>query len=139
MKTPREILFQRHEAAGPKLDVIRREVVARHCKSTGSHSDGASAGILVRFWQELFLPCRHVWTGLGAIWAVLLIINLAQRESTPRNLAKSLPPAEPMMTLYNQEKILNEMLADRTQPLEATRPPKFEPKPRSEATEMTTI
>ena len=28
MKTPREILLERHQAAAPKLDAIRREVVA---------------------------------------------------------------------------------------------------------------
>ncbi len=35
MKTPREILLERHRAAGPKLDSIRHEIVTAEFKSVG--------------------------------------------------------------------------------------------------------
>ena len=139
MKTPREILFQRHEAAGPKLDALRHEVVARHCASAERDPAGHPVDILTRLWLELFCPCRHFWSGLAAVWVVLLLVNLSQQDRTSTQLAQSAAPAAVMMTFYNQEKLLNELLADRTQPLEATRPPKFEPKPRSEIAGAVTI
>jgi hypothetical protein len=138
MKTPREILFQRHEAAGPKLDAIRHAVVARHCRATENKQAVVPTGFFARLWLELFWSCRRVWTGLAFVWVVLVLVNLSQRDSRPAHaqLASSPPTAEMVMALHRQEA---ELLADRSGPAEAIKPRRFEPAPRSEMSGITVI
>jgi hypothetical protein len=134
MKTPRELLFRRHEAVDPKLDALRHVVVARHCPSANQR-----IGFLARVWLELFHSCRHIWTGLAAVWLFLLLVNVTQRDHTPAGRATSASYAQVVIPIYTQEKLVNEMFADRGQPTEAVRPPKFEPKPRSETSGVKTL
>ena len=134
MKTPRELLFLHHAGAEPKLDALRREVVARHCAS-GSRQ----VRFMARVWLELFHSCRHIWTGLAAVWLFLLLVNVTQRDHTPAGRATSASYAQVVIPIYTQEKLVNEMFADRGQPTEAVRPPKFEPKPRSETSGVKTL
>ena len=56
--------------------------------------------------------------------------NAAQRDDPQTIMAKSPSTAEMMMVLRNQEQMMNELLADRSPPAEATRPRNFEPKPQ---------
>ena len=138
MKTPRDILFQRHEAAGPKLDAIRRDIVARHCAPVERGLAAALASFPNRVWQELFWSCRRVWTGLAVVWMVLVFVNLSQRDSQSAHAqpAGSPPSAEMVMALHRQEA---ELLADRSGPADAVRPRNFEPAPRSEISGITEI
>ena len=129
MKTPRDILFQHHDAAGPKLDAIRRDVLARHCAPAESGLAAALAGFPNRLWLELFWSCRRVWTGLAVVWVLLIIVNVSQRDGRSVQLATARPTAEMVMALRHQE---DELLADRSQPAEAIRPRNFEPRPRGE-------
>jgi len=48
------------------------------------------------------------------------------------------PTAGLMMTFRDQQKMLNELFADRTLPAEAERPRIFSPKPRTETTKLLT-
>lgn len=138
MKTPREILFARHQAATPKLDAIRREVVHKlNNQETKEQSVLASfvaslLGCSNKFWQELIFPCRRVWTGLAVVWLLLLVVNVGQRDRSPVIIANSQPTVATLLALRNQEKLVNELLADRSQPVEADRPRNVAPKPRSE-------
>jgi hypothetical protein len=139
MKTPRDLLLARHQAAAPKLDAIRREVVARQCASTGTHKARASVGFLTPFWLELVWPCRRFWTGLAAVWVLLVIVNVSQRDGSHSRIAKSPPTAEMMMALRKQEKMLDELLSDRPRPAEATRPRNLAPKQRSETSGVAAV
>ena len=71
MKTPRDLLFARHQAAAPKLDAIRRAAVAaagdRH-NFAGRRPPTAATNIFLTLWQELFLPGRRIWSGLAGAW-----------------------------------------------------------------------
>jgi len=71
MKTPRELLLGRHEAQTAKLDELRREVLA------GMRGEAERRPLLDALWQELILPVRQAWVGLGVAWAVILIMNVA--------------------------------------------------------------
>jgi hypothetical protein len=132
MKTPRDVLFARHQTAAPKLDAIRRKVVAQHCASAGRDQAGDSVGFLTQLWLELAWPCRRIWTGLAAVWVLLFIVNVSQRDDSPTLSAKSPPPVGMLMAYRNQEKILAELLGDWSQSREAVRPRNYVPKPRSE-------
>jgi hypothetical protein len=145
MKTPRDILFARHQNTSPKLDAIRQSTVAAVCDRRASTNDArerrsqtAATRILQTFWRELIFPCRRIWTGLAAAWILILIVNVSQRDGSQLMMAKSAPTAEMMMTFRDQQKLLNELLADRSPPMDAGRPRIFSPKPRTETTELLT-
>ena len=144
MKTPREILFARHQAAAPKLDAIRREVVIvaadvnrrkqpiRELTFAGTLANGIRLSFL-----EIIWPCRRIWTGLAVVWVLILAANIFLREQSPA-IIKSGPSSEMMMTLKDQQKILAELLTDHSTPPDADRQKLFAPKPRTEGMEIGT-
>ena len=145
MKTPRDILFARYQAAVTKLDAIRQSTVATVCDCRASANDAherrsqtAAAKILRTLWHELIFPSRRIWTGLAAIWILIFIVNFSQRDGSQTMMAKSVPTAEMMTTFRDQQNLLNELLADRSLPMDAERPRIFSPKPRTETTELLT-
>lgn len=145
MKTPREILFARHESATPKLDAIRREVV-RELNNQATQKQSFSANFVSSllgcsniFWRELIFPCRRIWSGLAAVWLVLFLVNLSQRDDVSSVTGKPVRSAEVMMSVQAQQRWMNELLADRAAPPEADRPRNFTPKPRSEKSEVATV
>lgn len=145
MKTPRDILFARYQAAAPKLDAIRQSTVAAVCDrrilANDTHdrrSQTAATTILRTFWCELIFPSRRIWTGLAAVWILLFIVNISQRDGSQTMLAKSAPTPEIWMTFRDQQKLLNELFADRLLPMDAERPRIFSPKPRTETKELLT-
>ena len=89
MKTPREILFQRHQAAEPRLDTIRETVVA-------SVSDGRTYSPAVAsrryHWFDFFISLRWHLAGMGAAWLVIVLLNLDLGHAT--NLASAIPRAK---------------------------------------------
>jgi hypothetical protein len=135
MKTPREILLARHQAAAPNLDAIRQSTVAAVCDRRNfaeRRPHTAATTIFQTIWLELVLPCRRIWTGLAAVWILILIVNVSLHDSSRTMTAKSAPPVEMMMTFGEQQKLLNELLADRTVPVDAEQPRIFLPKSRTE-------
>jgi hypothetical protein len=144
MKTPRDILFARHQASAPKLDAIRQSTVAAACdrraSTNGAHeprSQTTATTILRTLWHELIFPSRRIWTGLAATWILIFIVNFSQRDGSQTMMAKSAPP-EMMMTFRGQQKWLDELLADRSLPMDVERPRIFSPKPRTETTQLLT-
>ena len=144
MKTPREILFGRHQAAAPKLDAIRRSVVDElNNQETKEQSFPAVfvsslLGCSNKFWQELIFPCRRTWTGLAAVWLLLFIVNFFQRETVSSVTGQPVRSQAVMMSWQVQQRWMNELLADRSSPPEADRPKILSPKPRTEKNEMMT-
>ena len=135
MKTPRDILLAQHRAAGPKLDAIRRALVAEF-----SHEDKKAhswlAGLVswcLRgskiFWRELIFPSRRIWSGLAAAWLLIVAVNFSKRESAPAGKISSAPA---MMSFREQQRWMNELFADRTTATDAEPPKTFSPKPRTE-------
>jgi hypothetical protein len=143
MKTPREILLERHRAAASKLNAIRREVVAElNHQGTKTQSQAFNLaswclGGPEKLWLELIWPCRRIWTGLVAIWVLLFIFNFSQRDRSSIVTATTSVPA--MMSFGEQQKLLNELLADRSLPVDADRPKTFLPKPRTETAGFLTV
>jgi hypothetical protein len=114
MKTPREILFERHEAAEAKLDRIRRRVVA-------SLSASPEVGLerpcpllwLERLWQELVLPCRAAWLSVGAAWVLILVLHLANAGMpTPPHRVATRPTGALRAQLKQQWLLRTELLGD---------------------------
>ena len=89
MKTPRELLLKRHEAALPKLDALRAAAVlpARSQLST-LNSQPAS------LWERLLGPNPLAWAGLAAVWLVLLAVNRNGSEPATSSASRASLPSE---------------------------------------------
>ena len=142
MKTPREILWERHEAAEPKLDAMRRAVVNelnnKDAKAQGGGFNFVSwcLGCLSAPWRELILPSRRVWTGLAVVWILILAVNFSQRDNVSSVTGQPVRSSPVMMSWQVQQRLMNEVLADRVAPPDADRPRNVAPKPRTETNEM---
>jgi hypothetical protein len=66
MKTPREILLRRHQAAEPKLDAIRAGVLAGMAHPPAPENFS---------WREIFLSLRWHLAALSAAWVVVALLN----------------------------------------------------------------
>jgi hypothetical protein len=105
MKTPREILFERHQSAQPALDDIRRQVVAGlETERSGDqpvHAGESRGRPETRpeaswpGWREFLLPFRWHLAGLGAAWLVIAALSLERPVSAPAAMARQKVPVRP--------------------------------------------
>lgn len=134
MKTPHDILFERHQDSKPKLDMIRSDVVAlcREARRPAPFGNILKTFLLL-LWRELIMPSRRTWAGLAVTWVLILAVNVALRD--PGQPGSSIKVSAPdLMSFQDQQKILNELLADRSLPVDGDRRQSFSPRPRSERT-----
>jgi hypothetical protein len=142
MKTPREILLARHQAVAPKLDAIRKGTLSAMRERQVANQAAPRIGLKDGFppllpwllvpWCELILPSRRVWTSLAVVWAVILVVNVVQRDPDSR-VHGSTAAAPAMMANWREEqRWMNELLADRMTPPEADRPVTTAPRPRTQ-------
>ena len=99
MKSPREILLERHRAAQAKLDRIRENVIsemgapaeARRSDARGQTADGAWASL-----QKSVLSMRWHLAGLSAAWLVVALLSIEQTPNpakAPSNTAEQKIPS----------------------------------------------
>lgn len=127
MKTPREILLQRHRSVTPRLDAVRAVAVDQlNIKETKKQKPSADSIFLRCFttpWRELVLPSRRIWAGLAAVWVLILVAHLASRENDPVIAKKSVPPSrEVLIALREQNKFRTQLFHNESKPVEADRP-----------------
>jgi hypothetical protein len=141
MKTPREMLFGRHKAVEPKLDDIRQDIVAELNNKDGASRTARKAqrfsdrlvaplfGLPNVAWRELVLPSRMIWTGLAAVWLLILTANFSMRDHSAIKMAKQAP--EIMMTFRQQQQMLSQLLGPDGPPI-AEAKKSYLPRPASE-------
>lgn len=66
MKSPRELILKRHEAALPQLDALRVRADASQLSTFNSQPS---------LWERLLGPNPLAWAGLAAVWVVLFAVN----------------------------------------------------------------
>ncbi len=138
MKTPREILLQRHDAATPKLDAIRRAAVRElNNQKTNDQNWAAvfgvwSLGCLEKLWLELVWPCRRTWAGLAAVWVALAVFNAVQAERGHTVVANTTSPATMRLAFQEQQQILAELIGQTPPAPPAAPPHRPNNQPRSE-------
>lgn len=145
MKTPREILFERHRQVEPKLDAVRRKVLATlpmgeasmesRFETSGSrqgvYSFHRAVGVLRKAWLELIWPSRRAWAGMAALWLVVLAANLEMKAtSTTAPAVQSAHTRELVRAFEEQQRLLAELLLPVNPPSAA--PARSDPGPRSE-------
>jgi hypothetical protein len=84
MKTPREILLRQHQAASPKLDAIRAEVV-------GGIAPAAAPETLS--WRDMARSLRWHLAAWSAAWVVVMILNIDHSPSTVAMIPRDKIPA----------------------------------------------
>lgn len=130
MKTPREILVERHQAANAKLDQIRRAAVA---ELTPRAAREPELPFVFKLWRELIWPCRRTWTGLAVAWLAIVAFNLSQSGHSQTVTAKSTkPPGEMRLALQEQRRVLEELFGPPPSPSPAEPPRRPNNQPRSE-------
>jgi hypothetical protein len=123
MKTPRELILERHQSAEAKLKAIRAEDLAACARSAAepARQPRPVFDLLAAarsFWQDAFWPWRRAWIGMVAIWVVILAFGLAAHD-TPRTASTS--PARPdrqaLAVLQEQKQLLTQLLGSGAPPL----------------------
>ena len=115
MKTPREILLQKHRAMEPKLDAIRDEVLKQELRPPVAcvASGGRSPSFLSQLWMHLVLPSRRIWAGLAMLWLVVIGLSIATPDVPRSNYASTVvPPNTPEreLALQQQQRLLADLL-----------------------------
>ena len=133
MKTPREILFHRHQAAEAKLDALRRDVL-RDLPGNQDSRPNDSRSFLATCCELFRLP-RWAWTGLAAAWLLIIGLNIAARDTTDRPASSSSLTAkgssDTLQALREQKQLFAELVGLRSENPDAETP-RFVPRPRSE-------
>jgi hypothetical protein len=130
MKTPRDILFARHQNAAPKLDAIRREILKAEFQN--ENQIPFLVKLPLAFWRELIWPCRRIWAGLAAIWILIFVVNFSQRDKSEMMARKTPVPSPDMILVFRQQERLLAELTDQKEVPVAEPPKLFSPQPRSE-------
>ena len=137
MKTPREILLARHKAVERKLDDVRKSVVRKlnnEVTKTQSIPDGIFSSLLrlpTAIWRELIWPARRIWTGLVAVWILILAANFSMRDRSELKMASS-PTSQEIIVAFRQEQRLMNELIGPNDPQTAEAPTPRPPRPASE-------
>jgi hypothetical protein len=123
MKTPRELLLERHRSAEPRLDAIRHQVVGQVATPAETPS---FAHVLASFFR---MP-RLLAGGLAAAWVLILGLQMASRETVPA--AQVSPMAresrETLRALEEQRRLFAELVGPSERRADEDR---FVPRPRS--------
>jgi hypothetical protein len=131
VKTPREILLERHGSAEPKLDAIRQNLLAQKSAET--------APLSARLIRELLLPLRWHLAGISAVWLMVALLS-ADPASTPV-MAAAEPPSTPrqlIAVLTENRRQLVEMIEPNGTEL-APAPQPFAPRRRSDAQPISVV
>ena len=114
MKTPRELLLERHRSEGSRLDAIRRDVlVAVQPASAGEPHRQAQPRRAASSLLALLLPFRWHLAGMSAAWLITAFLNMD--SATEVGIARTDGPSP--------QQILASLRENRRQITELTGPP----------------
>jgi hypothetical protein len=108
MKTPREILLQRHQSVTPRLDAIRRDVVA-DVKAPVDHE--AARPTTARILREFLLPLRWHLAGMSTLWLLAALLSIDRASTAPQTAqASSSSPQVLASALFENRRQVAEMI-----------------------------
>ena len=118
MKTPREILWNRHRPVEPKLDRMWAKTLAPALRADETPADGnAFVAFGWTLWRELIWPSRRIWAGLACAWVVILALNVAFSEPATRVASKVEPRSrDEIQALIEQRRMLAQLLDLQAKP-----------------------
>ena len=105
MKTPREILFQRHKTVERKLDAVRQSAVAAVCDRRRAVSPAVTDR---RYdWREWLFSLRWHLAGMSAVWFVIALLSLCTSHSPSQAASVSdqkIPSAKIIMAALRENR-----------------------------------
>ncbi len=110
MKTLREILLKRHEAAAPRLDAVRQEVLKHELGAAKKPAVRTGAGW--SWLQAMVWEYRGQLAALGAVWVLVALLRLS---ASP---AVGMAAAIPRERIPSPAIILSSLRENRRQMLE---------------------
>ena len=139
MKTPREVLFEQHQAAEAKLDAIREQVVAGLAQE-GNAGAKRMTPVVPRqalapgaAWGQFWWSLRWHLAGLSAAWLVVLALSIDHTPAPTHRLARqdTQSSRQLLAVLRENQRQLRELIgAPAAEP--ALEPRKLPPSPRSQ-------
>jgi hypothetical protein len=109
MKTPKEILLQRHRAVESKLNAVRQNALAALARPG-----------LAQSWREFVFSMRWHLAGMSAVWVVVLLLSLDSASRSTVAIARGKIPSARVL--------LAALLKNRRELMELTgTPPVSEP------------
>lgn len=132
MKTPREILLQRHESANDRLDDARKKALAAAFPPARvvEPRQSTPAGFWAQF-SALFQFKAQTGMALAAVWILIFALKLATHDEARVAAVKS-PVSREVMAEVRQQKRFFAELAGLRETRDAERPRSSPPRPRSE-------
>jgi hypothetical protein len=134
--------LNRGERTGPLWDQIERSVAAaalvRGCTRppTGVSQPAGWRHLLSRIGEQLqsgWRRSRWAWSGLAAVWVVILLLDFTAREPDTTLVAgQRVPTPSEMRLAWKQKEQLMAELAVTIEPAPADKPKPAPPKPRSD-------
>ena len=136
MKTPREVLFERHQSAQPKLDAVRQEALTALGESSAEvRPRGSVSGPCAPKWtserrpaparmcgvREFLLSFRWHLAGMSAVWLLVVLLNRDHSPALAQNIVKENIPSP--------QRLLASLRENRRQLLELIEAPVIEPAP----------
>jgi anti-sigma factor RsiW len=90
--------------------------------------------------RDVVWPCRRIWTGLAAVWVVILAVNFSQREPAEMMVAKSARPSPELVRAFlEQEGFLAVSVAPAKSPAkEPPEPPVTQPRSEQRQNDLRT-
>jgi hypothetical protein len=144
MKTPREVLLERHRCIETGLDRIRVEIVSNHLPVLPQIATATWTSRVIawpfcagrKLWLELVWPARRVWAGFAFAWLMIVAAYFTDTERAATFKAnRKRPAAEMRMVLEQQQRLMAEFTAQMEAPV-ADDPKRAAPKPRSDLLPM---
>ena len=120
MKTPRQVLLERHRSAQSKLDQVRQNALAHLALPTAEMRRQKSPGFLASM-RALLRPLRWHLAGLSAAWLFILLLHVSSVSITAPVMARQKPPSPRQILLALRE--------NRRQLLELIEAPSAAPPP----------
>ncbi|HEX3797935.1 MAG TPA: hypothetical protein VH413_04475 [Verrucomicrobiae bacterium] len=134
MKTPREILFEKHRDAEAKLSQLDAQPLAEYARESSRQKTSTRAlahSWLKYFWSEAVLPWRKIWIGIASAWLVIIGMSLTV-NSRPGGAVAEQAKVDPQTrtVLLEQQRMLAQLLEPTAPPV---RLKPATPGPRSDA------
>ena len=139
MKAPREVLFEQHQAAEPKLDAIREKVVAGLAPDAPVRARRMPPAVPRRVsafeagWRQFWWSLRWHLAGLSAAWLVVVALSIDSAPAPTREVARQDAPSRRQLlaALRENQRQLHELIgAPAAEP--APEPQELPPSPRSQ-------
>lgn len=136
MKTPRELILEKHRSMERRLEQIRPEelaALAGAALAPTARPMRQETGLLAmarEFWEQSIRPWRRAWLGMAAAWIVILVAFAATHDTPRMARVKVRPPSPEMMAALREQR---QMMLQLFEPAASEHPtgPRI-PGPRSE-------